>query len=195
MEVLGKGRVSRTAATSRVSKGSSVYGHPVVRAPGNVPDVFTPPLQVCSIFSINTPCMESMLKTLSQPPVLWVLPFLLSAQLLLCLLDFLGFGIAAGCSSGTLFCPLPFSVLLWALLLLVVVICISLDSYPLINSQFRMFILLFQWSQGCPVSRKQLLFIPLDTAYIAIFQNNFTMCYVSLSGCFDKNNLKIIVAS
>lgn len=191
--------VSRTAATSRVSKDFSVYGHPMVRAPGNVPDLFTPPLQVCSIFSINTPCMGSMLKTFSQPtlypqPILWVLPFLLSTQLL-CLLDFLGFGIANGYSSGILFCPLPFSVLLWVLLLLIVVICIGLDSYPLINSQFSMFILLFQWSQGYPVSRKQLLFIPLDTAYIAIFQNNFNKCYISLSGCFNKNNFKIIVAS
>lgn len=172
----------------------------MVRGPGNFPDLFTPPLQLCRIFSINTPCMESMLKMLSQhtvypQPILWIFLFFLSTQPWLYLLGFWGFGIATGCSSGTLFCPLPFSVLLRGLLLLIVVTCIGLDSYPLINSQFSVFILLFQWSQGYPVSRKQLLFIPLDTAYIAIIQSNFHPCYISLSGSFNKNNFKIIVAS
>lgn len=58
-----------------------------------------------------------------------------------------------------------------------------------------MFILLFQWSQGYPVSRKQPLFIPLDTVCLAIFQNNFHPSYILLSGCFNKNNFFNITAT
>lgn len=131
---------------------------------------------------------KCLLSTLCIHNLLYGFSCFSSPRPFLCQLGFQGFGIATKCSSGGLFCPLPFSVLLWALLLLIVVICIGLDSYPLINFQFSMFILLFQWSQGYPVSRKQTLFIPLDTAYIAIFQNKFHLCYISLKGCFNKNN-------
>lgn len=126
---------------------------------------------------------------------LWIFLFLLSAHPCLHPLGFQGFGITTECSSRGLFCPLPFSVFLWALLLLIVVICIGLDSYPLINFQFRVFTLLLQWSQGYPVSRKQPLFIPLDTACLAIFQNNFHPCYISLSRCFNKNSFLNITAT
>lgn len=62
-------------------------------------------LQACRIFSVSALCMESMFKMLSQHTACpqaspWVFLFLL--------LCFQGFGTAAGCSSSTLFCPLPF---------------------------------------------------------------------------------------
>lgn len=88
-EVLRKG----TAATSRVSKASCVSGHSMVRGAGNFPDLFTPRLQACRVFSISTPCMESMFKMLSQhsacpQAIPWVFLFLL--------LCFQGFGTVAG---------------------------------------------------------------------------------------------------
>lgn len=112
--MLRKGTVSRTAATSRVSKDLCVYGHSLFRGAGNFPDLFTPPLQVCRIFSISAPCMESMFKMLSQHTVYpqavpWIFLFLLSTQPWLCLLCFQGFGTAAGCSSSTFCCPLSLS--------------------------------------------------------------------------------------
>lgn len=89
-----------------------------------------------------------------------------------------------------LFCPLPFSYSIFSApvspLTLIAVTCAALDPYPLINPQFRMFTVLFQWRQGYPVPRKQQLFIPLDAACIAIFQNNFNLCCISLSGCLKK---------
>lgn len=51
-ELLRKGTVSIAAATFRVSKDLCVYGHSMVRGPGNFPDLFTPPLQVCRLFSL-----------------------------------------------------------------------------------------------------------------------------------------------
>lgn len=41
----------------------------------------------------------------------------------------------------------------------------------------------------------RLLFIPLDAACIAVVQNDFHSCSISLSGCFNKTNFKIILAS
>lgn len=104
-----------------------------------------------------------------------------------------GFGIVAGCSSSTFFCPLPISVLLWALFILIAVTCIGLDSYPFINSQFSMFILLFQWSQDYPVSRKQLLFILWILPILPYFRIIFILVIFHWVDALIKMILKLLL--
>lgn len=68
---------------------------------GDGPDLLTPHLQVCRIFSISTACMESMFKMLSQHTVYpqampWVFLFLLPTQPCWCLLCFQGLALQLG---------------------------------------------------------------------------------------------------